>query len=315
MLERLHVENFQSLRDVDIELGEFTVIVGPSGRGKSSLIRALRAVCFNKTGETFIRHGQAKATVTLTFDGGQEIEWAKPRKKGAVYGFGDTEYTRTGRGVPDEISSALAIRQVEIEKGFKFAPQFHGQHDAPLLLTESSTVAARALAKLTKLSVLVAAQMDCRRDRGRAQQHLAAAEEDEERLRGELRELPSVKKSRNLMDQADRQVARLKTEVARVVQGVSISEDIYEALRLADVTLPSGAVFEDIEDAFTDLDTLTKRITSQEERDAFLEDAEGDVVVAEGHADDMQNKYDALVEELGVCPLCGSGEKWGHDDH
>ncbi len=313
MLENLKVQNYQSLRDVDIDLGKFVVIVGPSGRGKSSIIRALRAVCFNKTGEGFIRHGQPKATVTLTFDGGQEIEWAKSRKKGAVYGFGDTQYTRTGRDVPDDIRSALAIRQVEIDKGFRFAPQFHGQHDAPLLLTESSTVAARALAKLTKLSVLVAAQMECRRDRGRAQQHLTSAEEDEERLRGQLRELPSVKKSRNLMDQVDKHVARLKAEVARAVQGDSISDDIHEALRLADVTLPSGADFEDIEDAFSELETLTKKITVQADAEAGQDREEEDVGVAEDIVNDLQTNYDALVEELGVCPLCGSGEKWGHD--
>ena len=48
MLERLEVKDYQSLADIDIPLGRFTVIVGPSGNGKSALIRALRALWENQ---------------------------------------------------------------------------------------------------------------------------------------------------------------------------------------------------------------------------------------------------------------------------
>ena len=56
MLERIEVKDYQSLADVDIPFGRFTVIVGPSGNGKSALIRALKALCFNQVGHRFIRH-------------------------------------------------------------------------------------------------------------------------------------------------------------------------------------------------------------------------------------------------------------------
>lgn len=42
MLTRLHVENFKCLRDVDIALGPFTVLIGPNDSGKSSILDALR---------------------------------------------------------------------------------------------------------------------------------------------------------------------------------------------------------------------------------------------------------------------------------
>ena len=43
-LETLEISNFQSVEKADIQLGGFTVIVGPSNSGKSALLRALRAV-------------------------------------------------------------------------------------------------------------------------------------------------------------------------------------------------------------------------------------------------------------------------------
>jgi predicted ATPase len=41
-VRRLHVEGYRSLRDVTVEFGAVTVLVGPNGSGKTNLYRALR---------------------------------------------------------------------------------------------------------------------------------------------------------------------------------------------------------------------------------------------------------------------------------
>lgn len=41
MIDRVHFENFKSLKDVTIDLGRLTVLVGPNGCGKSSVLQAL----------------------------------------------------------------------------------------------------------------------------------------------------------------------------------------------------------------------------------------------------------------------------------
>jgi predicted ATPase len=41
-VRRLHVEGYRSLRDVTVEFGAITVVVGPNGSGKTNLYRALR---------------------------------------------------------------------------------------------------------------------------------------------------------------------------------------------------------------------------------------------------------------------------------
>jgi AAA15 family ATPase/GTPase len=36
MFECIHIENYKCLRDVTVELGDFTILIGPNDSGKSS---------------------------------------------------------------------------------------------------------------------------------------------------------------------------------------------------------------------------------------------------------------------------------------
>lgn len=51
MLARVHIENFKCSRDVTIELGDFTILIGPNDSGKSSFLEAIQ------TFGNIIRHG------------------------------------------------------------------------------------------------------------------------------------------------------------------------------------------------------------------------------------------------------------------
>ncbi len=44
MITRITVENFKALRDVNVELSPFTVLIGPNDSGKSSLLEAIYAI-------------------------------------------------------------------------------------------------------------------------------------------------------------------------------------------------------------------------------------------------------------------------------
>lgn len=314
-LERIEVQDYQSLQDIDLPLGQFTVIVGPSGNGKSALIRALKALCFNQVGQRFIRHKQQKAWVRLTLDGGKTVEWEKSRDKGATYTDGEQVYTRVGRAVPEEIENTLGIRRIEIDKGVAFTPQFHSQLDLPLLLTESSTLAARALAKLTKLSVLVEGQMDCRRDLKRVKRDHEAAEEEAERTKGQLAKLPNVRRARNVLDRANRamRAANQKLDVAK--QADDIVQDIAGSLLIADLTLPRMEEIEALSERVAVLDNIVNAVIDAQERGEVVESSAQEVEEAQAALVAVEDQYKALVEELGACPLCGSTETWGKHEH
>lgn len=41
MLERIHIENYKCLRDVTVDLGDFTILIGPNDSGKSSFLEVI----------------------------------------------------------------------------------------------------------------------------------------------------------------------------------------------------------------------------------------------------------------------------------
>ena len=43
-LEKIHVENFKSLRNFDIELGKFNVLIGPNGSGKTNVLELFKFI-------------------------------------------------------------------------------------------------------------------------------------------------------------------------------------------------------------------------------------------------------------------------------
>ncbi len=313
MLERIEMANCQSLKDADVLFGQFTVIVGPSGSGKSGLIRSLKALCFNQVGKRFIGHGQQKAMVRLTFDGGQTIEWEKLKGKGATYTTDDQVYTRLGRAVPEDIENLLGIKQIVIDKTMKFTPQFHSQHDLPLLLTESSTLAARALAKLTKLSVLVEAQMDCRRDLKRAGAAHKAAEEETVRAKVQLEGLPSVRHARNVMERATKLKNSVAAQLEVAHQADDIAHDIAGSLLIADLVLPTPEEVEALDERLVSLEEIVVAIQRANDAASVVDTSAADADNARADLEDLEQRYDELVEELGACPLCGSTETWGHE--
>ena len=315
MLEEIEAEDYQSLESVRLPLGRFTVIVGPSGHGKSAMIRALKALCFNQVGHRFIRHHRPAARVKLTFDGGKTVEWAKPRDKSATYTFNGVEYTRTGRKVPEEIENALSIRRVDVDKGISFTPQFHSQSDLPLLLTESSTMAARALAKFTKLSVLVEAQMDCRRDFRREQRDHEAAEQEAKRLKEKMDELPRVRRGRNVLERATKVMRAADEQLGIVKQADDIAQDITGSLLIADIILPRMVEIEALSERVAELEDMVSVVQEAKNSHAAVETASQTAKKLETALTDVQDQYAVLVEELGACPLCGSTETWGDHEH
>ncbi len=42
MLERIHVENYKCLQDVTVDLGDFTILIGPNDSGKSSFLEVIQ---------------------------------------------------------------------------------------------------------------------------------------------------------------------------------------------------------------------------------------------------------------------------------
>ncbi len=107
MLTNLCVLNYQRIKDFTHDLGPVTLIVGANGSGKSAVLRALKALCFNKRGDSFIQDGEDEALVSINVHGkrddntdGSRVVWTKPRKSSAEYDLftwaGEMNFAKTG---------------------------------------------------------------------------------------------------------------------------------------------------------------------------------------------------------------------------
>lgn len=176
MITRLSIRNFQSLHVVDLDLAQFTVIVGPSSSGKSALVRAIRTLASNARGTGFISTW-AKRTVieadladttdpethrgTLTLTRGKKAdenayEIAPP--PGPMEDAPSSRFTKLGGAVPPEVTAFLGI---EPGDSLRLASQF----DHPYLLDDAPGEVARTLAALTNVDTVLAAAREANRTR------------------------------------------------------------------------------------------------------------------------------------------------------
>ena len=255
MLRSLAVTNYQSIADAEIEFGAFTVIVGENGAGKSALLRALGALCWNETGSDFIRKGAKGVSVNVETAEGQRVIWEKDARgaRYALEGIGDVldsrEFNRLGSSVPEEIQQALGIRKIELDATTKLAPQFHEQGDYGFLLRESAGKAARVLAKLTKLDVIVTAQLECRRDLSRAKSEGEEAKATGARLETQLAEMPNTKLAAENLQLATANARELAELVGAAQQALRHEAARQRAASIADVEVPSAVQVGAIEDS------------------------------------------------------------------
>ena len=186
MLTNLRLKNFQIWEELDIRLLPFTCIVGPSGYGKSSIVRALEAIFTAAAGTANIRHGADSFIIGLEVDDFR-IEWKKSKKHNHYY-LSQIEltesfqiYDKVGRKVPEEILAILDLPEAKVGDvliPFYVAKQF----DPPLLIFDSPNQAARMLMSVTGVDKLINIQKRVSSDRRKSSMKLKIIREQREAL-------------------------------------------------------------------------------------------------------------------------------------
>ncbi len=179
MLERLSIRNFQRHERLGIKFDpQITTIVGPSDSGKSSVIRALRWLAFNRPlGTGYIRDGEDGCSAKIRIDG-RDVK----RKRGKAensYWIGERALAAVGTDVPEDVARLLNLS----------AENFAMQHDAPFWFSLTAGELAKQLNRIVDLGVIdgVAAELAfriraARAEAGVVEKRLAEAGRDVDRL-------------------------------------------------------------------------------------------------------------------------------------
>lgn len=132
-MDSIKIKNYQRLEDIEIDLEYgINLISGNSNNGKSSVIRAIRDLIFNKVSKDKIRHGQSSVMIEI------DNAIVTRDKKGTVYTVDNNKLEKVGRNILPEIKDKFNIDEFEIN-GVIIKPNFWFQMDKPFLMDKSSS--------------------------------------------------------------------------------------------------------------------------------------------------------------------------------
>lgn len=319
---RLKVKNFQSLADVDIELGDFTVVVGASSSGKSALLRSLKAVARNVGSPSAVRVGSSAFTSEVTMsspgvgDTTVAIERGKSQSTYRVIRNGKEDvFAKSGRSVPPEVQMILALPEPD-------GPDliFSSQIDPPFLLAETGSTAAKIFGDLTNVSRLHGAAREANRRRLEASKVLTIRKDDAlscaERLKEEY---GSIRQEVESLRQAQSDLSRVREQAQALDRLRACEQDFHtieQSLEQAQSRLDSLPNPVEISDRLDTAAELVRKRTSilAAVRDlkaslSGVEQAERVKAEAQQRISDLENEFRELLVQAGACPTCGQQTK------
>lgn len=138
MIKSLEIKNFESHKHTvlkDFSPG-FNLICGRSNQGKTSILRALKAVCFNEFNPRSIRVGEKFCEITLVTDKGKVYVKKGPKDnhwETTKNGETTKEWDKVGKGLPDDVAEITGMRTVNLG-GIEFNANFMDQLSAHFML-------------------------------------------------------------------------------------------------------------------------------------------------------------------------------------
>lgn len=156
----IEIINFQSIAHARLSIRGFTCLTGPSNRGKSSVIRALRAIAYNELHPSFIRSGAKETALRLHFPESSEhdIALVEFRKSTTVNQYTLTlkdgtvkTYPKIGTATPEELHR-IGFTLLTTERDDLFNLNFQGQLEPLFLVADTPTTLTSFINRIFAIS-------------------------------------------------------------------------------------------------------------------------------------------------------------------
>jgi len=157
---KVDIQNFQSIKDIQINIEGLTVINGVSNIGKSAIVRSIQYLLSSQSGHYFITSGQKQCEVELSFDN-NKIKWIST-KKTSKYIINGKKYESASNKIPNELVD-LGFKLIEVD-GKKYNIQISDQFDPIFLLKETGSKIAEVLSVVGNIDFLNKASKICSKD-------------------------------------------------------------------------------------------------------------------------------------------------------
>jgi len=300
VINRIAIKNFQSLKNVNLEFGKLTVIVGDSNSGKSAFIRAFKAVVSNCRGNAFVTRGQSKSFITVEKDHAR-ITLEKGEGSGAYKITGSPEqiFTKIGTGVPSEVTAALRISPSD---GALLT--FAGQHDMPYLLNDTGSSVARVLGDLTNVSIIFEAVREGNRRRNSQSSTVKTMQGTLDSLGEKLKDFKTLPDRKSAIDRASEiltEVKKLEIKIERLRSTLFKLENLQISIRVENEIIPDGSLIQESYDKLFSFRSLVKLIATTKLSIRNMDVALVDTAV---EIDSLGRDLRQILIESGECPTC-----------
>jgi exonuclease SbcC len=305
-LSILEIKNYQSLRHVKLRLGTgFTVITGPTGSGKSAIIRAVRLLAFNARGTSYISTGEKTCFVGLASD--PDEDWVLAIQRGArgqdkylsyPHGSAVVEYTKLAGSVPAEIAAYHQLTELN----------FSSQFDPPFLLSDSGGEIARTLGKLTKVTLLFNAAREANRRRLGIATQLRNAEAELAQAQEQARtpRFAELGQRRAAVQQAEEAWDAVVAAVARQDRLRQLLEQLRTAQQaLSSIPVPQRLDVTDLSVVLVSRARVRMLLADVASARAQWESAAQEASAQYASAQVAEQELHQVLDEAGVCPTCG----------
>lgn len=309
MFKSIRVQNFQSLRDVTVELAPFTVIVGATDSGKSAFFRALSTLVSNRRGADFVTHGERICTLTAQLDQGQlKLQRGKATADNfyeVTVGEQVDTYTKLSGAVPEEVSAFLRI---PAKDPINFASQF----DKPYLLDTkeySSADAARILGALTNVHLLFEGARESNRRKTEAAAKVRTRVADVESITERLKGYEGLAARAEVLDRAEAaaetaaKYGAAVSAIANLLTEVRVADNVIDILgAVVDYDVPDISGIERMLELKKALDKLVAEVATSEEA---ITQADTQIEAATEKTNQLDETYREVLKREGTCPTCG----------
>jgi exonuclease SbcC len=306
VLSTLEIENYQSIRKASLELEGFTVITGPTGSGKTALLRAVRLLAFNARGDSYVSRGQKSCKVAA---GVRDEGWVVGIERGKancyrlVVGAPDgepdvTTFTKLAGGVPDAVSGLLRLSKLN------FASQF----DGPFLLEESAGEVARVLGALTNVTVVFEAAREATRRKARLGDQLKDRQAELTRLQEEAQSfagLPARLQAVQAAEAAQERLEGIQARGRRLQQLLAQRAAAHETLQRAAAAVRPVPDLDKAEAAYSRWRRLEDLLTECASLRLRYMTADSAATAAVEQTLGLEREHHRMLTQAGVCPVCG----------
>jgi len=295
----LQVRNFQKHAKLKVKFDpRITTIVGPSDSGKSSIIRALRWVVFNRPrGKGFIQDGKEKAAVLLALEEGNVIR--DKRKNGNSYditkrkdGFSSSGLSAVGDSVPESVQQVLNMGDVN----------FQLQHDPPFWFSLTAGEVAKRLNQIVDLELIDKVASGLAHRARKASNRVDVTTELVERGRKRVGSLEYVAKVADDWDRVELLGKKLEELEGEIEHLSSWMDQVGEVQRNLEIEIPDLSGVENAKLEWEGLrekhKELWKLLTDLRIRRESVEDCEKEV-------EEVEEELRKWKKEKRVCPTCG----------